>query len=142
MLQVYKYKLQPGRKQSLALQRTLNACRDIWNLSLEPKMHRIIAFAQMRELQQVHDAGWNQVTSLVSYKAEEAGRRVVEVDCRYTSQECPTCGTVTKKLVSQPSHECEECGLVLHRDTAPAQVILGRMVSSGENLGKVMPCVA
>jgi putative transposase len=46
---------------------------------------------------QVQDAGWSQFITLLKYKAEEAGRRVVVVDCQYTSQECPACGRVTKK---------------------------------------------
>jgi transposase len=40
MLKMDKYKLRPNRKQSIALQHTLDVCRDIWNLSLEErKMH-------------------------------------------------------------------------------------------------------
>ena len=43
MLKVFKYKLQPNHKQSLALQRTLDVCRDVFNLSLEQrKMHRTL----------------------------------------------------------------------------------------------------
>jgi putative transposase len=57
MLKVFKYKLCPNRKQSLALQRTLDVCRDVFNLSLEQrKMHRIGQFAQMRELTQLKAA--------------------------------------------------------------------------------------
>jgi putative transposase len=57
MLKVFKYKLCPNRKQSLALQRTLDVCRDVFNLSLEQrKMHRTGQFAQMRELTQLKAA--------------------------------------------------------------------------------------
>ena len=31
---------------------------------------------------QVHDAGWSQLVNLLKYKAEDAGRRVIEVDAR------------------------------------------------------------
>jgi putative transposase len=57
MLKVFQYKLCPNRKQSLALQRTLDVCRDVFNLSLEQrKMHRTGQFAQMRELTQLKAA--------------------------------------------------------------------------------------
>jgi len=90
---------------------------------------------------QVHDAGWSQFITLLKYKAESAGRRVVEVDARYTSQECPACGTRKKKSLSERKHECSECGLVLHRDTAAAQVILGRMVPLDAKIGEPIPCL-
>jgi len=57
MLKVFKYKLCPNRKQGLALQHTLDVCRDVFNLSLEQrKMHRTGQFAQMRELTQLRAA--------------------------------------------------------------------------------------
>lgn len=138
MVKVYKYKLQPDLEQSRALEGTLNACGDIGNLRLERKVDRTTAFAKMRDLrelaEQIQDAGWNQFISLVRYKAEEACSRVVEMDCQYTGLECRVSGTVANKQLSQSSHECGDCGLVLHRDTAAAQVILGRMVPSGEDV--------
>jgi putative transposase len=38
------------------------------------------------------DAGWAQFTSILTAKAESAGRRVVRVDPSYTSLTCHTCG--------------------------------------------------
>jgi putative transposase len=38
------------------------------------------------------DAGWAQFTSILTAKAESAGRRVVRVDPSYTSVTCHTCG--------------------------------------------------
>jgi putative transposase len=38
------------------------------------------------------DAGWAQFTSILTAKAESAGRRVVRVDPSYTSATCHTCG--------------------------------------------------
>jgi len=90
---------------------------------------------------QVHDCGWSQFITLLKYKAESAGRRVVGVDARYTSQECPACGTRKKKSLSERTHKCSECGLVLHRDTAAAQAILGRMYPSDAKIGEVIPCL-
>ena len=39
------------------------------------------------------------------------------------------------------THECSECGLVLHRDTAAAQVILGRMCPLDAKIGEPIPCL-
>jgi putative transposase len=39
------------------------------------------------------DAGWAQFTSILTAKAESAGRRVVRVDPSYTSVACHACGT-------------------------------------------------
>jgi putative transposase len=41
----------------------------------------------------IPDAGWAQFTSILTAKAESAGRRVVRVDPSYTSVTCHTCGT-------------------------------------------------
>ena len=78
---------------------------------------------------------------MLAYKAESAGRKLIGVDCKKTSQTCPACGTVKKKSLSQRKHECSECGLVLHRDTAAAQVILGRMCPSDVKIGEPIPCL-
>jgi putative transposase len=87
---------------------------------------------------QVHDASWSTFFSFLTYKAEDAGRRVIGVDARYTSQTCPACGTKKKKSLGQRTHECSECGLVLHRDTAAAQVILARVEPSNANITATM----
>lgn len=90
---------------------------------------------------QVHDASWSMFFNLLRYKAVDAGRRLVGVDCRKTSQTCPTCGAIKKKNLSQRKHECSGCGLVLHRDTAAAQVILARAEPLDANEGDLIPCV-
>ncbi len=75
----------------------------------------------------VNEAGWGQFIQILCDKAEGAGRRVVKVDPRYTSQTCPECGQVAKKLLSQRVHSCD-CGFEANRDVAAARVILHRAV--------------
>jgi putative transposase len=87
---------------------------------------------------QVHDASWSTFFSFLTYKAEEAGRKVIGVDCKYTSQTCPSCGTRKKKSLSERKHQCSECGYATHRDTAAAGVILARMEPSFANVSAVM----
>ena len=73
----------------------------------------------------VHDVGWSSFINMLTYKAENAGRQLMRVDPRYTSQICPSCGVLEKKHISERVHKCD-CGLTLHRDHAAAFVILGR----------------
>lgn len=73
----------------------------------------------------VHDAGWSTLRQMLTYKAESAGRKLIAVDPRHTSQTCPECGRVAKKRLSQRTHKCD-CGCVLDRDHAAALVILKR----------------
>ena len=69
-------------------------------------------------------ASWSQLTNFVSYKAEEVGRRVELVDPKNTSQECSNCGRIVKKPLSQRTHKCPFCGLVMDRDQNAAINIL------------------
>ena len=69
------------------------------------------------------DAGWSQFVPFCTYKAEDAGREVVQVNPRYTSQVCSGCGTVKKKELSERWHRCE-CGTELDRDHNAALNIL------------------
>jgi putative transposase len=62
--------------------------------------------------------------NFVSYKAEEADRRVEFVDPKNTSQECSRCGEIVKKSLSQRVHRCPFCGLVIDRDENAAINIL------------------
>ena len=74
----------------------------------------------------VQDAGWAQFLQILAYKAEEAGRRVIGVDPKYTSQDCPICGYREKKPLWVREYTCPQCGTHLHRDVAAAQNILAR----------------
>lgn len=73
----------------------------------------------------VHDAGWSSFIEMISYKAANAGRELVKVDPRGTSQTC-TCGERVRKTLSDRWHECPACGLSAGRDHVSAQVILQR----------------
>jgi len=73
--------------------------------------------------QSILDAGWGQFQQIVTHKAACAGRTVLKVNPRYTSQVCSQCGTVRKKDLSERWHSCE-CGAELDRDTNAAINIL------------------
>jgi putative transposase len=67
----------------------------------------------------VHDASWASFLDKISYKAENAGRKFIQVDPRGTSQRCP-CGATHRKKLSDREHDCAACGLVTSRDQASA----------------------
>ncbi len=71
------------------------------------------------------DAGWGMFTSMCQVKAECAGRTLLKVSPKFTSQICSTCGTVRKKDLSERWHSCD-CGTELDRDVNAALNILVR----------------
>ncbi|HYT28847.1 MAG TPA: transposase, partial [Ktedonobacteraceae bacterium] len=71
----------------------------------------------------IADAGWAIFQQFCTYKAEEAGRQVLFVNPKDTSQVCSGCGTVVKKDLSERWHSCE-CGTELDRDHNAALNIL------------------
>lgn len=72
----------------------------------------------------VHDAGWAEFINILRFKAEEAGRVVVMVNPRGTSQACSGCGCEVRKTLAVRTHHCTDCGLVLDRDVNAARNIL------------------
>jgi putative transposase len=78
----------------------------------------------------IADAGWRQLVQFTTYKAESAGRVVVQVDPRNTSQQCSRCGEIVKKALSVRIHRCDHCGYTADRDENAARNILQRALVS------------
>jgi putative transposase len=76
----------------------------------------------------IGDAGWGMFRYVLTYKAESAGRVVVNINPAYTSQDCSGCGyrpeKEERKTLSDRIHFCPRCGLVLDRDTNSARTLL------------------
>ena len=70
------------------------------------------------------DAAWSQFRSILTNKAESAGREVVAVNPAYTSQKCSGCGYKASKTLKERWHLCPMCGASLDRDTNAAINIL------------------
>jgi putative transposase len=92
----------------------------------------IRVLARTRLAKSVSDAGWGQFLHALRTKAESAGREVIAVDPRGTSQECSGCGMTPdkKKTLAVRTHRCS-CGLVLDRDVNAARNIKARAELSG-----------
>jgi putative transposase len=73
----------------------------------------------------IHDAGWGIFLCVLSAKAESAGRTVIAVDPRHTSQRCAHCGhTAAGNRVTQAEFRCLACGHQAHADVNAARNIL------------------
>src|SRR3990167_2275902 len=96
----------------------------------------IKGLARTRLAKSILDAAWGQFIAQLTYKAEYAGRQLVAVDPRGTSQTCPDCGAVKKKSLSERTHECT-CGLTCDRDHAAASVVLLRALASRRGVSPV-----
>ena len=91
----------------------------------------------------VNDVGWGSFFSKLSYKAENAGRKLIKVDPSGTSQTC-LCGAKVSKTLSDREHICTKCGLVAPRDLVSAQIILQRagIPLSSDNVSETILSVA
>lgn len=69
-------------------------------------------------------AGWGLLLRQIAYKAEEAGRRVIAVNPRHTSQTCAACGDVEEANRTATAFKCRCCGHCDHADINAARNIL------------------
>jgi putative transposase len=72
----------------------------------------------------IHDASWSKFIFMLSYKAESAGRKLIKVDPRNTTQRCSNCGSIVPKEESVRVHECPYCGFSCDRDYNASRNIL------------------
>ena len=64
--------------------------------------------------QKIHQWAFARIASMIEYKAELAGIKVVFEDESYTSQTCPNCGHRHKPR--NRNYHCKACGYKYHRD--------------------------
>jgi putative transposase len=81
----------------------------------------------------IHDAGWSGFFQKLAYKAESAGRLLIRVNPRGTSQRCSGCRCEVWKELKERWHDCPTCGLSVSRDLNSAREILrlGRSLVGG-----------
>lgn len=85
----------------------------------------IIGLTRTRTAKGVLDAGWASFINILSLKAANAGRTVLGVDPKYTSQDCSECGHRQKVKIGH-AYVCANCGMDMHRDVNAALNILNR----------------
>jgi putative transposase len=64
----------------------------------------------------ISDSSWGIFFNFLSYKAENAGRKVITINPNGTSQRCSGCGERVPKNLSVRIHSCPFCGLKIDRD--------------------------
>ncbi|MDA8392319.1 MAG: transposase, partial [Actinomycetota bacterium] len=69
------------------------------------------------------DASWAQFRSVLSWQAAKAGKQVVVLPARDTTQRCSRCGARAKPRIelSERVFRCRSCALVLGRDRNAAR---------------------
>ena len=94
----------------------------------------------------INDSAWSKFLSLLAYKAERAGRRVVRVKPSNTSKRCAKCGYVVESLsLKDRWFTCPICGWEADRDLNASLNILdvglgqSRMPVEREPLPLVIP---
>ncbi|GGP05790.1 transposase [Nonomuraea glycinis] len=71
------------------------------------------------------DAGWGVFLTILSHKAESAGRKLIAVNPAHTSRTCARCGHCAKdNRLTQAEFACTACGHAAHADVNAAINIL------------------
>ena len=97
----------------------------------------IKGMAHSRFAKSILDAAWNQLIFKLNCEAEKAGKWVIPVDPRGTTQLCSGCGEKVPKKIWDRHHDCPNCGLSLGRDHNAALNIL----RLGESLASKQNCI-
>lgn len=79
---------------------------------------------QKKYSKSIADASWSTLIQYMTAKAENAGRVIVAVNPRGTSQRCSQCGTTVPKTIDVRIHHCSHCGFKTCRDLNSALEIL------------------
>jgi putative transposase len=72
----------------------------------------------------IADVSWRQFFQHLTYKAEEAGRKLRYVNPAYTTQDCYLCKHREEKKLNERMHCCSHCGYKASRDFNASQNIL------------------
>ena len=89
-----------------------------------------------------NDGSIGRLRQRICSKAIEAGRQIVLVDPRNTSQMCSRCETIVHKGLSDRLHICSHCGLTMDRDLNASNNILRIGLTDNPSLaseGKIAP---
>ncbi len=97
--------------------------------------------AKSRLARDVYDQGWGGFLTILTDKAEEAGRSVVALDARNTSQWCSACGALVPKPLGERMHRCT-CGFQADRDINAAKNLYRLGMSRQASTWPTGACVA
>ena len=92
--------------------------------SYEPGSQRLQSLVIHRSINRsMRDVAWFNFFNILSFKAEEAGKNIVKVPAKNTSQMCSNCQILVPKTLDERIHKCS-CETTLDRDHNAALNIL------------------
>ncbi|MBR8835134.1 MAG: transposase, partial [Stigonema ocellatum SAG 48.90 = DSM 106950] len=71
----------------------------------------------------IQDAGWGDIFDKLAWLALKAGKPVMAVPAKYSSQECPQCGHVDKNNREGEKFLCVNCKHLDHADTKASRTL-------------------
>jgi putative transposase len=74
----------------------------------------------------INDASWGTFANMLTYKAENAGSKVIFVDPTNTTKECHVCHNIQHLTLADRIYNCPKCGLSENRDLNASKNILAR----------------
>jgi putative transposase len=95
-------------------------------------------FKALPQNSNIADAAWGYFATMLEYKAENAGRKVIKVDPKNSSKECSSCGNIKtqeEQTLTDRHYDCGKCGLSIGRDHNSAIVIKKRGIKFLEDKG-------
>jgi len=81
---------------------------------------------------QIFDASWRTLFQMIAWMAAKAGKPVIAVNPKYSSQECPKCHYIDKSNRDGEKFLCVECGYTEHADTKASKI-------TGKRVGLIFP---
>ena len=91
---------------------------------------------------EIRSQTWGMIREQLEYKAEWAGRTLVAVDPRYTSQTCSRCGLIDRLSRRGKVFRCVACGYEGDPDVNAARNILRKSLTGREMAGGNAPPLA
>jgi len=78
------------------------------------KLHNWKTFRNLNR--SMRDVAWFSFFNILRFKAEDAGKEVIEAPASGTSQMCSGCGEIVPKTLDVRIHNCPHCKLSIDRD--------------------------
>ena len=85
---------------------------------------------------------WGLLRNQIAYKAEWAGREMVLVDPRFTSQRCSGCGVVSADNRQHKRYDCADCGMTEDADINAARNVLHKALAGRRESGYRLPAAS
>ncbi len=83
------------------------------------------------------DASWGRFVQFLTYKAESAGCKLVQVNPKNTTKTCSKCGSLREMKLWDRTYNCPSCGLEIDRDYNAAINILN--IGTGRAIVETSP---